>query len=97
MAHGVGVPGTQSSAEQEPGTTPGSRAGSCATSAHCRQRALGHGPDCQEPRAAAAGCPYAQLMSITTHIVVRGAERAVAFYHDAFGAEEVSRILVCQS
>ena len=29
---------------------------------------------------------------ITPHIVVRGAERAVAFYRDAFGAEEVSRI-----
>jgi len=32
-------------------------------------------------------------MSITPHIVVQGAERAVAFYVDAFGAEEVSRIL----
>ena len=31
-------------------------------------------------------------MLITPHIVVRGAERAVAFYRDAFGAEEVSRI-----
>jgi uncharacterized glyoxalase superfamily protein PhnB len=31
-------------------------------------------------------------MSITPHIVVQGAERAVAFYRDAFGAEEVSRI-----
>jgi PhnB protein len=31
-------------------------------------------------------------MSITAHIVVRGAERAVAFYRDAFGAEELSRI-----
>ena len=33
---------------------------------------------------------YALLMSITPHIVVQGAERAVAFYRDAFGAEEVS-------
>ncbi|HMI35574.1 MAG TPA: VOC family protein [Propionibacteriaceae bacterium] len=33
-------------------------------------------------------------MSITPHIVVRGAERAAAFYRDAFGAEEVSRIPV---
>jgi uncharacterized glyoxalase superfamily protein PhnB len=33
-------------------------------------------------------------MSITPHIVVQGAERAVAFYVDAFGAEEVSRIPV---
>ena len=33
-------------------------------------------------------------MSITPHIVVQGAERAVAFYRDAFGAEEVSRIPV---
>jgi PhnB protein len=31
-------------------------------------------------------------MIITPHIVVQGAERAVAFYRDAFGAEEVSRI-----
>ena len=31
-------------------------------------------------------------MPITPHIVVQGAERAAAFYHDAFGAEEVSRI-----
>ena len=31
-------------------------------------------------------------MPITPHIVVRGADRAAAFYRDAFGAEEVSRI-----
>jgi PhnB protein len=31
-------------------------------------------------------------MSITAHIVVQGAERATAFYRDAFGGEEVSRI-----
>jgi PhnB protein len=31
-------------------------------------------------------------MAITPHIVVQGAERAVAFYHDAFGAEELTRI-----
>ncbi len=31
-------------------------------------------------------------MVITPHIVVQGAERAVAFYRAAFGAEEVSRI-----
>jgi PhnB protein len=31
-------------------------------------------------------------MPITPHIVVQGAERAVAFYRDAFGAEEVDRI-----
>ena len=31
-------------------------------------------------------------MSITAHIVVQGAERAVEFYRDAFGAEELSRI-----
>lgn len=31
-------------------------------------------------------------MPITPHIVVQGAERAAAFYRDAFGAEEVSRI-----
>jgi PhnB protein len=29
---------------------------------------------------------------INPHIAVRGAERAVAFYRDAFGAEELSRI-----
>jgi PhnB protein len=31
-------------------------------------------------------------MPITPHIVVQDAERAVAFYRDAFGAEELSRI-----
>jgi PhnB protein len=31
-------------------------------------------------------------MLITAHIVVQGAQRAAAFYRDAFGAEEVSRI-----
>jgi catechol 2,3-dioxygenase-like lactoylglutathione lyase family enzyme len=33
-------------------------------------------------------------MLIIVQIVVRGAERAVAFYRDAFGAHEVSRIPV---
>jgi uncharacterized glyoxalase superfamily protein PhnB len=33
-------------------------------------------------------------MSISAHIVVQGAERAVAFYRDAFGAVEVDRIPV---
>jgi PhnB protein len=31
-------------------------------------------------------------MSLTAHIVVRGADMAAAFYRDAFGAEEVNRI-----
>ena len=31
-------------------------------------------------------------MPITPHIVVQGAERAVAFYRDAFGAQEINRI-----
>ncbi len=31
-------------------------------------------------------------MTITPHIVVQGADRAAAFYGDAFGAEETSRI-----
>ncbi|MFZ0088372.1 MAG: VOC family protein [Solirubrobacteraceae bacterium] len=31
-------------------------------------------------------------MPITPHIVVQGAERATAFYTDAFGAEEIDRI-----
>src|SRR3954452_9747426 len=31
-------------------------------------------------------------MQITPHIVVQGAERAAAFYRDAFGAEELRRI-----
>ena len=31
-------------------------------------------------------------MPITPHIVVQGAERAVAFYRDAFAAQEVDRI-----
>ena len=33
-------------------------------------------------------------MSITPHIVVQGAERAAAFYREAFAAEEVDRIPV---
>lgn len=33
-------------------------------------------------------------MTLTAHIVVRGAERAAAFYRDAFGAEEIDRIPV---
>src|SRR6476646_4445415 len=33
-------------------------------------------------------------MPITPHIVVQGAERAVAFYRDAFAAQEVDRIPV---
>jgi PhnB protein len=31
-------------------------------------------------------------MPITPHIVVAGAERALVFYREAFGAEEISRI-----
>jgi uncharacterized glyoxalase superfamily protein PhnB len=31
-------------------------------------------------------------MPITPHIVVQGVDRAVAFYRDAFGAREISRI-----
>jgi uncharacterized glyoxalase superfamily protein PhnB len=31
-------------------------------------------------------------MPITPHIVVQGAERAAAFYREAFGAEEIERI-----
>ena len=31
-------------------------------------------------------------MQITPHLVVQGAERAAAFYRDAFGAQELSRI-----
>jgi PhnB protein len=31
-------------------------------------------------------------MSLTAHIVVRGADKASAFYREAFGAEELSRI-----
>jgi PhnB protein len=38
------------------------------------------------------GTHYSLWMAITPHIVVQGAERAVAFYSNAFGAEEVSRI-----
>ena len=33
-------------------------------------------------------------MSIRAHIVVQGAERAAAFYRDAFGGQEVDRIPV---
>jgi PhnB protein len=35
---------------------------------------------------------YGADMPITPHIVVQGAERAAAFYRDAFGAEEIERI-----
>lgn len=35
---------------------------------------------------------YVAHMSITAHIVVQGADRAAAFYRDAFGAEEIERI-----
>src|SRR5262245_61983768 len=39
-------------------------------------------------------CPYAAPMSISAHIVVKGAERAAEFYRDAFGAHETDRIPV---
>jgi PhnB protein len=35
---------------------------------------------------------YARPVAITPHIVVQGADRATAFYTDAFGAQELSRI-----
>jgi PhnB protein len=35
---------------------------------------------------------YGAAMPITPHIVVQGAERATAFYTEAFGAEEIERI-----
>ena len=38
------------------------------------------------------GLDYRPDMGITPHIVVQGADRAAAFYRDAFGAEEVERI-----
>ncbi len=41
---------------------------------------------------AGRGAAYGQAMPITPHIVVQGAESAVAFYRDAFGAEELDRI-----
>ena len=47
----------------------------------------GVGMDCLE-----ANMRYGQAVSITPHIVVQGADRAAAFYVDAFGAEEVDRI-----
>ena len=37
---------------------------------------------------------YGGFMPITPHIVVQGADRAAAFYRDAFGAEELDRIPV---
>lgn len=43
-----------------------------------------------EPRRRA----YGERMSITAHIVVQGAARAVDFYQDAFGARELERIEV---
>jgi uncharacterized glyoxalase superfamily protein PhnB len=39
-----------------------------------------------------AGERTVPAMSITPHIVVQGADRAAAFYRDAFGAEEIERI-----
>src|SRR5215211_2699423 len=39
-----------------------------------------------------AATTYGRGMSITAHIVVQGADRAAAFYRDAFGAEEIERI-----
>ena len=36
--------------------------------------------------------PYRHAVTLSAHIVVQGAERASAFYADAFGAREVSRI-----
>ena len=36
--------------------------------------------------------PYGRVMLISAHTVVRGADRAAAFYRDAFGAEELDRI-----
>jgi PhnB protein len=41
---------------------------------------------------AGLGWGYLAAMPITPHIVVQGAERAVTFYRDAFGAEEIDRI-----
>jgi len=38
------------------------------------------------------GRRYGPAVPIAPHIVVQGAERAAAFYGDAFGAEELSRI-----
>jgi PhnB protein len=43
-------------------------------------------------KTAGGALPYGRDMSITPHIVVQGADRAAAFYGDAFGAEELSRI-----
>jgi PhnB protein len=37
---------------------------------------------------------YGPRMNITPHLVVQDAERAAAFYAEAFGAEEVSRVPV---
>src|SRR6476620_7969809 len=49
--------------------------------------------DIRPPRDdAASRRAYSRGMSITAHIVVQGAERAAAFYNDAFGAEELDRI-----
>jgi PhnB protein len=43
-------------------------------------------------RPALIAAAYSLCTAITPHIVVQGAERAVAFYSNAFGAEEASRI-----
>lgn len=47
------------------------------------------GKNVQDARAVSA---YGRCMPITPHIVVQGAERAAAFYRDAFGATELDRI-----
>ena len=41
---------------------------------------------------AAGRRPYAAWVALTAHIVVRGAQLAIAFYEAAFGAREISRI-----
>jgi len=51
--------------------------------------AVNTAPRSRRPAPAAS---YRRCVPITPHIVVRGADRAAAFYRDAFGAEEVSRI-----
>src|SRR5215217_5769166 len=48
----------------------------------------------QRSRRAVLGVARVARMPITPHLVVQGAERAAAFYHDAFGAEEIARIPV---
>jgi len=47
---------------------------------------------CKNVQDGPVAATYVASMSITAHLVVQGADRAAAFYREAFGAEEIERI-----